>query len=102
MTVAHINRIATAVPGYDIHIPFVRFARSMVDDDPRSAALFQDMVDQLSTWLKSGVDAPDVKAKLVQFQLFPRVVCGPAFAAHLRKAHDDYAEIIREANIKAE
>jgi alpha-pyrone synthase len=46
MTVAHINRIATAVPGFDIHIPFVRFARSLVDDDPRSAVLFETMVER--------------------------------------------------------
>jgi len=46
MTVAHINRIATAVPGFDIHIPFVRFARSLVDEDPRSAALFEIMVER--------------------------------------------------------
>lgn len=46
MTVAHINRIATAVPAYDIHLPFVRFARSLVDDDSRSAALFEAMVER--------------------------------------------------------
>lgn len=30
MTTAHINRIATAVPGYDVHRPFIDFAESMI------------------------------------------------------------------------
>jgi alpha-pyrone synthase len=33
MTTAHINRIATAVPAYDIHRPFIDLAESMVAND---------------------------------------------------------------------
>ena len=29
MTVAHINRIGTAVPGHDVHEAFIRFARTL-------------------------------------------------------------------------
>ncbi|HEV2136617.1 MAG TPA: type III polyketide synthase [Terracidiphilus sp.] len=33
MKIAHINRIATAVPGYDIHRPFIDLAESMISSD---------------------------------------------------------------------
>lgn len=33
MTTAHINRIATAVPAYDIHRPFIDLAESMIAGD---------------------------------------------------------------------
>ena len=33
MTTAHINRIATAVPAYDIHRPFIDLAESMISSD---------------------------------------------------------------------
>ena len=33
MSTAHINRIATAVPAYDVHRPFIDFAESMITSD---------------------------------------------------------------------
>ncbi|MGH9589955.1 MAG: type III polyketide synthase [Terracidiphilus sp.] len=33
MTIAHINRIATAVPAYDVHRPFIDLAESMITSD---------------------------------------------------------------------
>lgn len=33
MQTAHINRIATAVPPYDVHLPFIDFAESMITSD---------------------------------------------------------------------
>lgn len=33
MTTAHINRIATAVPAYDVHRPFIDLAESMISSD---------------------------------------------------------------------
>lgn len=33
MTTAHINRIATAVPSFDVHRPFIDFAESMITSD---------------------------------------------------------------------
>lgn len=33
MTSAHINRIATSVPAYDVHRPFIDFAESMISSD---------------------------------------------------------------------
>jgi predicted naringenin-chalcone synthase len=49
MQAAYINRVATALPPYDVHDAFRRFAQSMLHDDRRNALLFQRMAD------KSGI-----------------------------------------------
>lgn len=46
MRTAYINRVATAVPPYDVHDAFRRFAQSMLHDDRRNALLFQRMADR--------------------------------------------------------
>lgn len=46
MTLAHINKIATAVPPYDVHHAFLAFARSLLDGDPRRQTLFDRMVER--------------------------------------------------------
>lgn len=46
MTTAYINRIATAVPPYDVHDAFRRFAQSLFRDDRRSALLFARLADR--------------------------------------------------------
>ena len=43
MTVAHVNRIGTAVPPHDVHDAFVQFVGARITD-PRDARLFQRMV----------------------------------------------------------
>ncbi|PSJ57091.1 type III polyketide synthase [Pseudaminobacter soli (ex Li et al. 2025)] len=50
MQTAYINRVATAVPPYDVHDAFRRFAQSMLLDDRRNSLLFQRMAD------KSGIE----------------------------------------------
>ncbi len=45
MTTVYLNRIAAAVPEYDVHQPFVVFAEQMLDD-PRLRTLFRRMVSQ--------------------------------------------------------
>ncbi len=45
MNIAHINRIATAVPVHDVHDTFVRFADSLLED-PRKQKLFRRMADR--------------------------------------------------------
>jgi predicted naringenin-chalcone synthase len=47
---AYINRVATAVPPYDVHDSFRRFAQSLFGDDRRNALLFQRMAG------KSGIE----------------------------------------------
>ena len=43
MQTAYINRVATAVPPYDVHDAFRRFAQSLFDGDRRNSRLFQRM-----------------------------------------------------------
>jgi predicted naringenin-chalcone synthase len=45
MTVAHINRIGTAVPDYDIHAPFIAFARTLLNDD-KTRTVFDRMAER--------------------------------------------------------
>ena len=45
MTVAHINRIGTAVPDHDIHEAFIAFARDLLPDD-RTRGLFDRMAQR--------------------------------------------------------
>jgi predicted naringenin-chalcone synthase len=47
---AYINRVATAVPPYDVHDAFRSFAQSLLNDDRRNSLLFQRMAD------KSGIE----------------------------------------------
>jgi predicted naringenin-chalcone synthase len=42
VTIAHINRIATAVPSHDIHHAFIRFARTLIPDE-RVRSVFDRM-----------------------------------------------------------
>ena len=46
MTTAFINRVATAVPPYDVHDAFRRFAQSLFHNDRRSALLFKRMAER--------------------------------------------------------
>ena len=50
MQTAYINRVATAVPPYDVHEAFRRFAQSLLKDDRRNSLLFQRMAH------KSGIE----------------------------------------------
>lgn len=50
MQTTYINRVATAVPLYDVHDAFRRFAQSQLHGDRRNSLLFQRMAD------KSGIE----------------------------------------------
>src|SRR5260370_29241210 len=50
MQIAYINRVATAVPPYDVHDAFRRFAQSLFRDDGRNSLLFERMAG------KSGIE----------------------------------------------
>jgi tripartite-type tricarboxylate transporter receptor subunit TctC len=43
-----------------------------------------------------------MKPKLAKQGLFPVGTCGAEFGAYMRKQFEEYAQVIREANIKAE
>lgn len=62
----------------------------------------KDVVAQLSTLLPAALLAPEVKPKLLAQGLYPANVCGADFAAHLAAQKEQYARVIREANIKGE
>ncbi len=46
MTTAYINRIATAVPPYDVHTAFLTFAEALLTDNPRMTTLFHRMAQR--------------------------------------------------------
>jgi tripartite-type tricarboxylate transporter receptor subunit TctC len=62
----------------------------------------KDKTAELARWFTDAMQVPEVKAKLVAYALYPVAMCGDAFAAHMRKSYDEYARVIREANIHAE
>ncbi len=61
-----------------------------------------ETVSQLTAWFTAALQAPDVKERLVSPGLFPVATCGADFDAFIRKHHDEYGRIVREADIKAQ
>jgi len=59
-------------------------------------------VVQLIEWLTSATHDPEIRSKLVAVGLYPVGVCGDEFGAHIRKQYEEYGDVIRAANIKAE
>ena len=57
MTVAHINRIATAVPPHDVHDAFVEFARTLLPSD-KMRVLFDRMAERSGIAHRFSVFAP--------------------------------------------
>lgn len=68
MTVPHINRIGTAVPPHDIHVPFVAFARTLLQDE-RTRLVFDRMAERADIEHRYSIlppgrlDAGDVDAE---------------------------------------
>jgi tripartite-type tricarboxylate transporter receptor subunit TctC len=62
----------------------------------------KDTVTQLAGWYTAAVQAPEVRAKLIEQGFFPVGMCGAGFIAFIRKLHDDYGRAIRELNFKVE
>jgi tripartite-type tricarboxylate transporter receptor subunit TctC len=62
----------------------------------------KDVLTQFAGWLKAAMVDPEVRAKLALQGLYPVGICGDEFAAYVRKRYDDYGEMIRESNIKAQ
>jgi len=61
-----------------------------------------DELAKLSDWFGSALKVPELQPKLAQQGLFPVGLCGAPFGEFMRRTADDYARIIREANIKVE
>jgi tripartite-type tricarboxylate transporter receptor subunit TctC len=62
----------------------------------------KESIVELAGWLTAAMQVPEVRAKLAVQGLDPATMCGADFSALLRKQFDEYGQIIREANIKAE
>ena len=62
----------------------------------------KDKVTELSKWCAEAMLAPDFKEKWNLQGLTPVGSTSEAFAAHLRRQSEDYARVIREANIKGQ
>ena len=61
-----------------------------------------DELAKLSDWFGTALKVPELQPKLAQQGLFPVGLCGAPFGDFMRRSAEDYARIIREANIKVE
>jgi tripartite-type tricarboxylate transporter receptor subunit TctC len=61
-----------------------------------------DTVAQLIAAFSGALRAPEVREKLVAHALYPKPVCGPNFAAHIRRQTDEFAQVLREFGLKSE
>jgi tripartite-type tricarboxylate transporter receptor subunit TctC len=61
----------------------------------------KESIAELADWFAAALKTPDVRAKLALQELYPVGLCGPNFAVHLRRQHEEYGRIIRAANIGA-
>ena len=62
----------------------------------------KEMLDPLAAQLTATVQAPVVKAKLVDLQMYPALACGASFMTQICSSSDAYAPIIRDAHLKEE
>jgi len=62
----------------------------------------KDKVAELSKWCAEAMRAPELKPKWDLQGLSPVGSSGEEFGTHLKKQSDDYARVIRDANIKGE
>ena len=62
----------------------------------------KDRVAELSKWCAEAMRAPELKPKWDLQGLTPVGSSAEEFGAHLKKQADDYARVIRDANIKGE
>jgi tripartite-type tricarboxylate transporter receptor subunit TctC len=61
-----------------------------------------DIESRFAAWFSRAAQAPEARSRLAAQGIETTAVCGAPFAGYLRKRFDDYGEVIREANIKAE
>jgi tripartite-type tricarboxylate transporter receptor subunit TctC len=62
----------------------------------------KETVARLIQAFPAALQVPEIQAKLKGLGLYPAPVCGDAFDAHIKRQHQEYGTIIREANIKGE
>ena len=62
----------------------------------------KDRVDQLISWFKAAINAPDVLARFDQLGLYPMGLCGADYAAYLNRKYEENGKVIRASGIKAD
>jgi tripartite-type tricarboxylate transporter receptor subunit TctC len=60
----------------------------------------KEKISQLATWVTEALKDPGVMSTIGAEAFIPDAVCGADFAAAIRKEHDQFGSVIREANIK--
>jgi tripartite-type tricarboxylate transporter receptor subunit TctC len=60
----------------------------------------KEKTSQLATWFTEALNDPVVRSTISKEAFVPDVVCGADFTATIRKEHDQFGSVIREANIK--
>jgi tripartite-type tricarboxylate transporter receptor subunit TctC len=61
-----------------------------------------EKISRFADWFTVAMRAPEVKARLAAQALYPAEICAAEFGALIRKEHQDYGRIIREAKIQAQ
>lgn len=87
MTEAYINRIATAVPGHNVHRAFVQFAQSLYEGRPREQALFMRMAEKAGIEHRFSCLAPaaDPTGAAIDAEGFYKRGCFPSTGERMRK-----------------
>ncbi|HEY6259556.1 MAG TPA: tripartite tricarboxylate transporter substrate binding protein [Xanthobacteraceae bacterium] len=62
----------------------------------------KEVITRLAGWFAGALAAPDLREKLVAQGIYPAAMCDADFRALIHKQFDEYGNVIREANIKAE
>jgi tripartite-type tricarboxylate transporter receptor subunit TctC len=62
----------------------------------------KDVIAQFTSWFTAAIQAPDSQAKLAAQYLYTGGPCGDTYAAQIRKSHDAYEKLIKEAGIKVQ
>ncbi|MBV9735961.1 MAG: type III polyketide synthase [Acidisphaera sp.] len=97
MTVAHINGIATAVPEYDIHAPFIAFARTLLADE-RTRGVFDRMAERSGIAHRySGLRPGNIAAGEVDADGFYRRRDFPGTGARMAAYERDALALARRA-----
>ena len=97
MTTAYINRIGTAVPAYDIHAPFVAFARTLLTDEKR-ISVFDRMAERSGIARRYSAFCPgNLAAGEVDREGFYRRGQFPGTDARMRRYETDALSLAMKA-----
>jgi predicted naringenin-chalcone synthase len=100
LATAYINRVAIAVPPYDVHDAFCRFAQSLFRDDPGNALLFQRMARKSAIEHRYSCLAPSnlPEGDCVDAEGFYRRGAFPDTATRMRR-FEQYAPELAQAAV---